>query len=89
MKGEFIMDTRLYPISPEFFNKHIEPLIARQYSLELGGQQESVTIKFLMQFYMCYAQGFPGETYQNVMGIGTRFIFDSTKEARKEYGGIY
>ena len=42
-----------------------------------------------MQFYMCYAQGFPGETYQNVMGIGTRFIFDSTKEARKEYGGIY
>ena len=26
------MDTRLYPISPEFFNKHIAPLITRQYS---------------------------------------------------------
>ena len=32
MKGEFIMDTRLYPVSPEFFNKHIAPLITRQYS---------------------------------------------------------
>ena len=42
-----------------------------------------------MQFYMCYAQGFPGETYQSVMVIGTLFIFDSIKEARKEYGGIY
>ena len=82
------MDTRLYPISPEFFNKHISPLITRQYS-RAGRPARVSHYQVLMQFYMCYAQGFPGETYQNVMGIGTRFIFDSTKEARKEYGGIY
>jgi hypothetical protein len=88
------MNKRLYPITENWFNTHINPLIINNYSRAGRPKTVSNYQVFMLRgtscvlCFMCYERVLHGVTYQKIMVIGTRFTYASKRQVTEAFGGI-
>ena len=76
------MDTRLFPVTPEFFAKEIKPIIEGSYIWK--GRPPEISHYHV---YMCCARAVRGGICRPVTGRGIRFICGSNAVVSADCGG--